>query len=845
MIDRSIDQSTVTRATIPCRTMGARNRKLSRTELQELKELRRLFDRRRSTFHSEDSFSHESESNDDHQSATESGTAFTSGIDHTAEENVFNKDFDFKLLNKTQKETTDKNERKTHKRKEKLTLLRIINHYVAPIMFTILSFYIRHKDIGVNKTVIWDEAHFAKFGSFYNKHTFYHDVHPPLGKMLCGLSEWLVGYNPNTSPDFKFDSGASYPADMNIYGMRLFQVIFSSSIVPIAWYTCRSLNKNWLTTYLITLLVCLESTFIVLGKFVLLDSFLFFFTGTTYYCLSQVNRYRNLEGKSSRVDFWFTLLGLSIGCVCSVKWVGLFVTAVVGVYTIVDLWAKFWDPKFELFKYVMFWIRRIFYLICIPLTLYMLFFKIHLDLLYLPGEGSGSMNTLFQANMKDTDILAQPRFVQLNDVVTLRSQGMNSNLLHSHQQIYPAGSRQHQVTTYGFKDMNNNWKISNPRSAAELNDFVKDGDVIRLFHVLTGSNLHSHEIPGHISKEYWEVSGYGNETVGDEKDDWIVEIVDQLHSSNSTYRELYENGDIFYKYVHPVSTTFRLKHKVLGCYLGTTGASYPIWGFQQGEVVCLDGNSSIWGSPANWNIENVVESTQPADEEYKYPKSNFFKDFLQLQRSMAASNNALTPDPSKNDNIASSWWEWPIMRRGIRMTSWNSSTLRYYMFGNPIIIWFTTISVSIYIFVMISIARKWRQQRLVLDERAMWTLFTTAIIPLLGYLLHYVPFIVMGRVTYFHHYLPALYFAIFMAGFTVDYFTSFLSPVAKKFTYLTLYITIIASFWLFHPTCLGMSGAVLNYSYLNWFRTWEIAPYTSFQDVVKFPTSIAKKYLGL
>jgi dolichyl-phosphate-mannose-protein mannosyltransferase len=725
---------------------------------------------------------------------------------------------------------------------------RIFNDYIAPLLFIILSFYLRHYEIGSNNSVIWDEAHFAKFGSFYNKHTFYHDVHPPLGKMLCGLSEWLVGYNASSNPDYKFGSGSTYPSDINFYGMRLFQVFFSSAITPIAWYTCQALGMNILTTYLVTLMICLDSSFIVLGKFVLLDSFLFFFTGTTYLCLAQVNKYRAFEGKSIKVDFWYLMLGLSIGCVCSIKWVGLFVTAVVGIYTVVDLWAKLWDPKFKIWKYVTFWIRRIISLIIIPALIYVLFFKIHLDLLYLPGEGSGSMNTLFQANMAQTDIVAQPRFVQIDDEITLRSQGMNSNLLHSHRQVYPSGSRQHQVTTYGFKDMNNNWRISNSRSAEPLNGYLKDGDVLRLSHVFTKGNLHSHEIPAHVTNLAWEVSGYGDETIGDEKDDWIVEIVSQLHSSNSTYAELYEIDENFTKYVHPVSTTFRLRHKELGCYLGTTGQSYPTWGFQQGEVVCLQPSkegslSSYFDTSANWNIESVVASSLNADLEYSYPKSNFFKDFIQLQRSMAASNNALTPDPSKNDNIASSWWEWPIMRRGIRMSSWSPAVTKYYMFGNPITIWLSSLCVSIYFFVLISLSKKWRTQHIILDESSLWLIFTTAIIPLLGYLFHYIPFIVMGRVTYFHHYMPSLYFAIFMTGFTVDYLTWGRKPFTKKAVFFVFYAIVISSFWLFSPTCLGMKGPSSNYDYLNWLPTWEIGAYKPFSESAKLLIPYLKKHV--
>jgi dolichyl-phosphate-mannose-protein mannosyltransferase len=81
-----------------------------------------------------------------------------------------------------------------------------------------------------------------------------------------------------------------------------------------------------------------------LAGFILLDSMLLCGTVATVLCWAKFHR---LQDQSFEPEwfFWLFMTGLSIGCVTSVKLVGLFVTAMVGLYTAEDLWNKFGNLK--------------------------------------------------------------------------------------------------------------------------------------------------------------------------------------------------------------------------------------------------------------------------------------------------------------------------------------------------------------------------------------------------------------------------------------------------------------------------------------------------------------------
>lgn len=94
--------------------------------------------------------------------------------------------------------------------------------------------------------------------------------------------------------------------------------------------------------------------------------------------------------------------------------------------------------------------------------------------------------------------------------------------------------------------------------------------LLRLEHVATKRNLHSHEIASAVTGQQ-EVSAFGENGEGD---------------ANCNWRVHYEDA----------GGLMRLEHELTGHRLHSHELNYPDWGFEQQEVTCFEGvdENDLW-----------------------------------------------------------------------------------------------------------------------------------------------------------------------------------------------------------------------------------------------------------
>lgn len=691
---------------------------------------------------------------------------------------------------------------------EDITCNKLIstNRIYIVIIIGLASLLTRFYDIHEPAHVCWDETHFGKMASWYINRTFFFDVHPPLGKMLIALSGSLTGYDGT----FPFEKpGDNYEHWTQYIGMRIFCATLGFLIPLFIYSATLSLTKSSHSAILSAILVLFDNGLITLTRYILLDSPLLFFIASAILGMSKLTselNHRSEPEKQFNIISWFWLswTGVAIACAFSVKFVGLFIVALIGLNTIYDLWQILGDTSRPIGYFCKHFVARAICLILLPICLYTSIFFIHLKQLNHSGSGDGFYSSAFQSQLIGNSLhnSSWPEHLAYNSEITVKNNRIGGAYLHSHWHLYPegVGARQQQVTTYSHKDSNNKWLIKRALLARDLNKndnanesndiFVRDGDLIILEHVNTKRNLHSHFEQAPVTKRHYQVTCYGENGLGDANDVWQIKK-DQTSGLSTS------NDDRIYT----VKSRFMLIHYLTNCALHSHSRQLPKWAYEQLEVTC---NPKLHHKNNYWNIEDNYNPSLPNVSFEAYSPS-FYEQFLESHAVMLQGNSGLKP---KEGEVTSRPWQWPIIYKGQFFSA--SKGQKVYLLGNPIVWWLNLVCIplSSMIICIIVIANKISGHKTIVgssvgvlsdkvsrnhqkkqqQERSRSVDAdidqTSAVIIqsktyifasfwiLLGWAIHYVPFYFMGRVLYFHHYFPAFLFSCMLTGVTLDYLIS-------------------------------------------------------------------------
>ncbi|KAJ8045755.1 Protein O-mannosyl-transferase 2 [Holothuria leucospilota] len=696
-----------------------------------------------------------------------------------------------------------------------------ISRPVTFISLSVLSFLTRYFKLDEPDHVCWDETHFGKMGSYYINRTFFFDVHPPLGKMLIGLAGSLSGYDGS----FTFEAPGEKYENVNYMGMRILCATLGSLVIPLIYLTVLELSQSVAAASLASLFVLFDTGTLTLSQYILLDPILLFFIIAALFALV---KFQSLSLKPFQVLWWFWMVmtGLFLACAFSVKWVGLFVILYAGAYTAWDIWRLLADLTLSKMILMKHFLARVLCLIIFPVLVYIAFFAVHFYTLNKSGPGDGFFSSGFQSKLIGNRLhnVSMPEKIAYGSVITLKNHRAAGGLLHSHPHLYPEGigAQQQQVTAYAYKDENNLWLIKKyveedtPVGQHDhVNvEFVRNGDFVLLEHVMTQRNLHSHELSAPLTRNHHQVTCYGENGTGDVNDVWQVEVPGA------------PEGAI----IKVVQTKLKLIHVLTGCALFSHSRTLPAWGWEQLEVTCNPYNRD---QRTLWNVEDHLNPRLP-NISFEVFRSSFLDSLIESHIVMAQGNSDLKP---KEGEVTSQPWQWPINFRGQRFSGYNNTEVRIYLLGNPVIWWGNLLVLMLFpVALFIWLVR--RERGLEEDVRLKnlnESAFTSCSWLFFGWCLHYLPFFMMGRVLYFHHYFPAYLFNCMLSGILINHSLVLLDchllPNREGALYSSGLVVISAitlqSYYIFHPLSYGMVGPLADEANstltgLKWLESWEI-----------------------
>ena len=180
---------------------------------------------------------------------------------------------------------------------------------------------------------------------------------------------------------------------------------------------------------------------------------------------------------------------------------------------------------------------------------------------------------------------------------------------------------------------------------------------------------------------------------------------------------------------------------------------------------------------------------------------NGVKEFFNNQAHMYNFHNELDIKHS----YSSPWWSWPIMAKpiwyyGSKALAAEGLTSSIICMGNPLIWWLSI--PALITGIILAVRRK---------DRYM-------LVPIIGALFQYIPWMVVRRMAFIYHYFSVLPFLIIILVYLMKVFYEY-GKAARWVIYIYLILTALL-FVMFYPILSGMIIPRWYASFLQWFPGW-------------------------
>jgi len=603
---------------------------------------------------------------------------------------------------------------------------------------------------------------------------------------------WFAGYDGH----FHFDNiGDSYISNNVPYvAFRALPALLGALTIPVVFLIMWESGYSLPACIISASLVLFDNAHIGQTRLILLDATLVFAMSVSVLCYVRFYKMRH-EPFSRKWWKWLLLTGVAMSCVISTKYVGVFTFFTIGSAVAIDLWALLdvnrKQGALSLPTFAKHFAARLIGLIVVPFFFYLFWFQVHFAILSRSGPGDDFMSPEFQSTLSDNIMASSAVGIEYYDTIAMKHKETKT-YLHSHPDKYPlryddgrVSSQGQQVTGYPFSDENNHWQILPMNLFPEDNQAghpVKNGELVRLRHLITDTYLLTHDVASPYYPTNQEYTAVGvEEAYGERANDTLFEIKIENGKAGQQFKSM--------------SGHFKLIHFPTRVAMWTHTTPLPDWAYKQAEI---NGNKNIQQSSNVWFVDEIPsipkDSPRLIQEERKVKHVPFLKKYFELQRAIFFHNNALTSShPYSSQPI-----QWPFLLRGVSFWTQNDTKQQIYFLGNPIGWWIASSLLAVFAGIIgadqlslrrgvdslaprKSLRHPYAQMLTtpLLNTGDRSRLYNSTGFFFLCWAAHYLPFYLMGRQLFLHHYLPAHLASALVTGALLEFICN-LDPIALE-----------------------------------------------------------------